>query len=220
MKKGVLISFEGMDKVGKSTQVDRLIEHLRANGIEPVAIREPGSTEVSEKIRAILADRNMVGKISSLTEFFLYSASRAQLVVESIKPAMSKGEVIITDRYYDSSTAYQGYGRGLDLDFIIDVNMKTTEGMVPDLTVLMVIEGSSIDSKEGVKRFGPDLFDDRLEREFIDFRTKVQNGYLTIAEKEPERFLVIDSSRTIAQIGKTIAARVDELLKDRDRPQE
>lgn len=216
MKKGVFISFEGMDKVGKSTQVDRLIEHLRAKGVEPVAIREPGSTEVSEKIRAILADRNMVGKISPMTEFFLYSSSRAQLVTETIKPALIRGEVVITDRYFDSSTAYQGYGRGLDLDFISMVNMATVEGMVPDLTLLLVVDDSSINSREGAKRFGPDLFDDRLEREFIDFRTKVQDGYLKIAEKEPERFLIIDSSRTISQIAKTISARVDELLKDQE----
>lgn len=216
MNKGVFISFEGMDKVGKSTQVDRLIEHLRAKGIEPVAVREPGSTEVSEKIRAILADRNMVGKISPMTEFFLYSSSRAQLLTETIKPALIRGELVITDRYFDSSTAYQGYGRGLDLDFISMVNMKTVEGIVPDLTLLLVVDDSSINSGEGAKRFGPDLFDDRLEREFIDFRTKVQDGYLKIAEKEPERFLVIDCSQTITRIAKTISSRVDELLKERE----
>ena len=216
MKKGTLISFEGMDKVGKSTQVDRLIEHLRNRGIEPVAIREPGSTEVSEKIRAILADRNMVGKISALTEFFLYSASRAQLVIETLKPALTRGEVIITDRFYDSSTAYQGYGRGLDLGFIEKVNITATGGLIPDLTVLLVIDGSAANTREGVRRFGPDLFDDRLEREFIDFRTKVQDGYKAIAEREPERFLVVDSSQTIAQVGKAIAARVDALLTGRD----
>ncbi len=216
MRQGTLISFEGMDKVGKSTQVDRLIEHLRSRGIEPLAIREPGSTEVSERIRAILADRNMTGKISPLTEFFLYSASRAQLVSEIIKPAMTRGDIIITDRYYDSSTAYQGYGRGLDLDFVQHVNFTASQGLVPDLTVLLVIEKSSISTTEGVKRFGPDLFDDRLEREFIDFRTKVQDGYLRIADEEPERFLVIDSSQTIAQIAKTIASRADLLLQARD----
>jgi len=216
MKKGILISFEGMDKVGKSTQVDHLIEYLRGKGIEPVAIREPGSTEVSEKIRAILADRNMIGKIAPLTEFFLYSASRVQLVTEIIRPALTRGEVVITDRYYDSSTAYQGYGRGLDLDFIEKVNQTASSGLRPDLTILMVIEESSIGSREGVKRFGPDLFDDRLEREFIDFRMKVQDGYLEIAKKEPDRFLMVDSSQTIPLIARVIAARADELLKGRE----
>lgn len=216
MNKGTLISFEGMDKVGKTTQVDLLIDHLRSRGIEPVAVREPGSTEASERIRAVLADRTMVGKISPLTEFLLYSASRAQLVSEIIRPALTRGEVVISDRYYDSSNAYQGYGRGLDLKFIDFVNATTSQGFVPDLTVLLVIEASSISTSEGVKRFGPDLFDDRLEREFIDFRTKVQQGYLEIAKKEPKRFMVIDSSQTIAQVAKAIAARVDGLLQKRE----
>lgn len=216
MSEGILISFEGLDKVGKTTQVDRLIEHLRTKGIEPVTVREPGSTEISERIRGILADRNMVGKISPLTEFFLYSASRAQLVAEIIKPALESGRIVITDRYYDSSTAYQGYGRGLDLEFIQSVNRAASFSFVPDLTVLLVIDNSAANSKDGARRFGPDLFDDRLEREFIEFRSKVQAGYMAIAENETDRFLVVDSSQTIAQCASAIAARVDELLKSRN----
>lgn len=216
MKKGILISFEGLDKVGKTTQVDQLIEHLRQKGIEPVAIREPGSTEISERVRAILADRNMVGKINPMAEFLLYSASRAQLVADVIRPALTRGEVVITDRYYDSSSAYQGYGRGIDLEFINTVNQAASDHLVPDLTILLYIDNSSANTKDGVKRFGPDLFDDRLEREFIDFRSKVQEGYLKIAEQEKERFLVVDSSKTIAQVAAEIAARVDELLAGRE----
>lgn len=216
MKKGMLISFEGLDKVGKTTQVDQLIEHLRQRGIEPIAVREPGSTEVSERVRAILADRTMVGKITPLAEFFLYSASRAQLVADIVKPALIRGDMVITDRYYDSSSAYQGYGRGINLEFIDRVNMAATDHLTPDLTILLVIDGSSANSKEGVRRFGPDLFDDRLEHEFIDFRSKVQDGYLKIAEREKERFLVVDGSQTVAQIAAIIAARVDELFIDRE----
>jgi len=216
MKKGLLVSFEGLDKVGKTTQVDLLIEYLRGRKIEPVAVREPGSTEVSERIRAILADRTMIGKIAPLTEFFLYSASRSQLVYDIIKPALDRGEVVITDRYYDSSTAYQGYGRGLDLEFIENVNAFATGGLTPDLTILATIDSEAANSKNGVRRFGPDLFDDRLEREFIDFRIKVQQGYFDVAEKEPERFLVVNSSQSIQQIAKTIAARVDTLLAERE----
>jgi len=216
MKKGMLISFEGLDKVGKTTQVDQLIEHLRQRGIEPIAVREPGSTEVSERVRAILADRTMVGKITPLAEFFLYSASRAQLVADIVKPALIRGDMVITDRYYDSSSAYQGYGRGINLEFIDRVNMAATDHLTPDLTILLVVDGSSANSKEGVRRFGPDLFDDRLEHEFIDFRSKVQDGYLKIAEREKERFLVVDGSQTVAQIAAIIAARVDELFIDRE----
>lgn len=191
------------------------MEHLRSKGKEPVVVREPGSTEVSERIRAILADRNMVGKIAPLTEFLLYSASRAQLVLETIKPALDEGKIVITDRYYDSSTAYQGYGRGLDLEFIDGVNATASGGMAPDLTVLLVVQGSSVNSKDNARRFGPDLFDDRLEREFIEFRKKVQDGYLAMAEKEKGRFLVIDGSQSIAKIAGIIADRVDGLLKER-----
>ncbi len=213
MKKGVLISFEGLDKVGKSTQVKQLLKHLKKSGVDPTLVREPGSTEVSERIREILADRSLVGKISPLTEFLLYSASRAQLVAETIKPALERGEVVITDRYYDSSTAYQGYGRGMDIGFIETVNMVSTDHLVPDLTILLVADKSISNSKKNIKRFSPDLFDDRLEREFLAFRKKVQAGFLKIAKREKKRFLVIDASEKKSGIAKKIAVGVDELLK-------
>ena len=212
-KKGILISLEGLDKVGKSTQVELLLKHLKKRGVEPVLVREPGSTETSERIREILADRSLVGKISPLTEFLLYSASRAQLVAETIKPALDRGEVVVADRYYDSSSAYQGYGRGIDLEFIDTVNMAATESLVPDLTILLVAKKSINDSKKNIKRFSPDLFDDRLEREFLEFRKKVQAGYLQIAKKEKKRFLVVDASEKKSEIARKIAARVDQLIR-------
>ena len=213
MKKGRLISFEGLDKVGKSTQVELLLKHLKKREVEPILVREPGSTETSERIREILADRSLVGKISPLTEFLLYSASRAQLVTEIIKPAMERGEVVVTDRYYDSSSAYQGYGRGLDLGFIDAVNEVTTDSLIPHLTILLVADKSISNSKKNIKRFSPDLFDDRLEREFLQFRKKVQAGFLKIARKEKKRFLIVDASEKKPEIAKKIAARVDRLLK-------
>ncbi len=215
MKKGLLISFEGLDKVGKSTQVELLLKHLKKKGVEPILVREPGSTETSERIREILADRSLVGKISPLTEFLLYSASRAQLVAETIKPAMDRGDVVVTDRYYDSSSAYQGYGRGIDLGFIDTVNMAATDSLVPDLTILLVADKSISNSKKNIKRFSPDLFDDRLEREFLQFRKKVQAGFLQIAKKEKKRFLIVDASEKKSEIAKKIAARIDRLLKNR-----
>jgi dTMP kinase len=215
MKKGLLISFEGLDRVGKSTQVELLLKHLKKSGVDPVLVREPGSTETSEKIREILADRSLVGKISPLTEFLLYSASRAQLVAETIKPAMERGEVVVTDRYYDSSVAYQGYGRGLDIGFIDTVNMAATDSLIPDLTILLVADKAINNTRKNIKRFSPDLFDDRLEREFLQFRKKVQAGYLKIARKEKKRFLVVDASEKKSEIARKIAARVDRLLKDR-----
>lgn len=213
MKQGLLITFEGLDKVGKSTQVEKLVDLLNSKGVKTTVVREPGSTEISEKIRKILLDKYNSGLIASMTEMLLYSAARAQLVKDVIKPKLAEGEIVIADRYYDSTTAYQGYGRGIDIEFINKVNINATGGLVPDLTVLLVIDRSSANSKEGIKRFSPTLFDDRLEREFIDFRIKVQDGFKTIAEKEPERFLVIDASYTIKTIFRKISKRVTELLE-------
>lgn len=213
MKNGILISFEGIDRVGKSTQVELLIRHLKLKDIEPLLLREPGSTDTGERIRTILADPALKGKIAPLNEFLLYSASRAQLVLEKIAPALSDGRVVIADRYYDSSSAYQGYGRGIDLDFISMVNAMATGGLVPDLTILLYAENFVANSKKGQNRFDPTLFDDRLEQEFMDFRKKVQDGFLAIAEKEKERFLVIEASEKKDLIAKKIAARVDKLLK-------
>jgi dTMP kinase len=217
MNDGILISFEGLDKVGKSTQVERLIEHLRGTGIEPILVREPGSTEVGERIRDTLADPKLNGKISPLCEFLLYSASRAQLVVEKIRPALEHGEIIIADRYYDSSSAYQGYGRGINLDFINHVNSTATQNLVPDLTILLFAENFMAPSKNIPDRFAPNLFDDRLEQEFMDFRKKVQQGFLEIAEKEKDRFLVINALEKKDQIAKKIAARVEKLIKEKRR---
>jgi dTMP kinase len=215
MKKGILVSFEGLDKVGKSTQVDRLIKHLRAKGYGPVLVREPGSTEAGERIRDILADPALKGKIVRLTEFFLYSASRAQLVAEKIEPILERGEIIIADRYYDSSTAYQGFGRGIDIKFIERVNAMATNKIVPDLTILLYAERFLPATKKSMNRFAPSLFDDRLEQEFHDFRKKVQQGFLATAEKEKDRFLVIEASEKRDQIAKKIASRVDGLLRAR-----
>jgi dTMP kinase len=216
VKKGLLISFEGLDKVGKSTQVDRLMEHLtERRKLNPILVREPGSTEVGERIRDILADPALKGKISPLCEFMLYSASRAQLVTEVISPKLFEGELVIADRYYDSSSAYQGFGRGISLDFINSVNATVTQKLAPDLTILLIAEKFVAESRKKPDRFAPNLFDDRLEQEFMDFRKKVQQGFIEIAQKEPDRFLVLDANEKREQLAKKIAARVDKLIRER-----
>jgi len=217
MSKGILISFEGLDKVGKSTQVTLLIDHLKAKKYAPILVREPGSSEVGEKVRTILADPALRGKISPLCEFFLYSASRAQLVSEKIAPCLARGEIVVADRYYDSSTAYQGFGRGIDLDFIARVNLMASNGLVPDLTILLYVENFTASSKKSANRFAPSLFDDRLEQEFLEFRKKVQHGFLEIASKEKERFLVIEASEMRGQISRKIASQVEKLLKENNK---
>ncbi len=216
MRNGILISFEGLDKVGKSTQVERLMEHLKERKkLDPVLVREPGSSETGERIREILADLALRGKISPLCEFMLYSASRAQLVTETIKPMLEAGRLVIADRYYDSSSAYQGYGRGLDLNFISTVNSTVTQNLAPDLTILLIVEKFVAESRNAPDRFAPNLFDDRLEQEFLQFRRKVQQGFVEIAEREKERFLVLDANEKRDQIAKKICTRVDKLIKDR-----
>jgi dTMP kinase len=216
LRNGILISFEGLDKVGKSTQVERLMEHLKERRkLDPVLVREPGSSETGERIREILADLALRGKISPLCEFMLYSASRAQLVTETIKPMLEAGRLVIADRYYDSSSAYQGYGRGLDLNFISTVNSTVTQNLAPDLTILLIVEKFVAESRNAPDRFAPNLFDDRLEQEFLQFRRKVQQGFVEIAEREKERFLVLDANEKRDQIAKKICTRVEKLIKDR-----
>ncbi|OGC90372.1 MAG: dTMP kinase [candidate division Zixibacteria bacterium RBG_16_53_22] len=217
MKRGFLISFEGLDKVGKSTQVELLMKHLNSKGHDPVLVREPGSSAAGERIRTILADPELKGKIAPLCEFLLYSASRAQLVAETISPMLEKGEIVIADRFYDSSTAYQGYGRGIDLGIISHVNAWVTGGLIPDLTILLYVEKFAAANRKANNRFAPSLFDDRLEQEFLGFRKKVQQGFLEIATREKERFLVIEASEKKDQIARKIATRVDRMLRARTK---
>ncbi len=215
MSRGLFITFEGLDKVGKSTQVEKLAEYLTGKNLKPVIIREPGSTELSEKIRNILLDKTNAGKITPMAEFMLYSAARAQLVMDIIRPAISEGKVIICDRYYDSSVAYQGYGRGLDIGFIDHVNRGVSDNIAPDLTILLAADHDKMKSDNNFRRFEPGPGDDRLERESNEFKARVQTGFLKIAEKNPERFLVVDGFESIEKISGIIIAQVDRLLKDR-----
>lgn len=218
MENGIFITFEGLDRVGKSTQINELVKYLDKKKFKYVLIREPGSTKISEKIRKILKDPSNIGKISPMTEFLLYSAARAQLVEDVIKPSLEKNKIVICDRFYDSSTAYQAYGRGLDIDFVKSTNNLVSGEIIPDLTILLTIELSSKKYVKNSKRFEPDLFDDRLEKEFMEFREKVQEGYLKIVKNEKERFLVIDASQSIKQIAKQVSSRIDSLLKLKGKP--
>jgi dTMP kinase len=211
VKKGLFITFEGLDKVGKSTQVDRLVGYLESRKIKVILVREPGSTEISEQIRNILLDKDNSGKISPLTELLLYNAARAQLVESVIMPALENGEIVISDRFYDSTTAYQGYGRGIDIGLIDSVNMAATGNLVPDLTILLSV-GPIREVISNHKRFQASSSDDRLERESLEFRERVREGFLEIAKKEPERFLVVDAEDTVVKIAAKIATQVERLL--------
>jgi len=183
---GLFLTFEGVEGSGKSSRCRNLLKALRSARCETVFTREPGGPDVSERIRSVLLDTELV--VPPLTELMLYFAGRAANVDLVIKPALERGSVVVCDRYSDATMAYQGYGRGLPLGKILQANNLATGGLVPDMTVLM-----DLDPEEGFRRMnlsGRKL--DRIEMEKIDFHRRVRNGYLELARAEPGRFLVVD----------------------------
>jgi len=187
MDKGLFVTFEGIDGCGKTTQVTALKNSLESKGTKVVVIREPGATLIGEKIRSILLDKANYG-MSSETEVLLYEAARAQIVNEVIRPALHAGEVVICDRFYDSSVAYQGYARGLPLESIDSLNRFATGGLEPDLTFLLDLPAAAawerMNGREGAH--------DRLEIEGLGFMEKVRAGYLELAGKHA-RIIKLDA---------------------------
>lgn len=196
MSKGLFITFEGSDGAGKSTQIQLAKEYLESIGINPIMTREPGGTSISEKLRDILLDKEN-SEMSPIAEMMIYASARAQLVAEVIRPAMARGEVVVCDRYIDSSIAYQGYGRGLG-SMVEEVNKVAIDGMMPDITFFL-----DLDPAVGRSRIQSDAMD-RLEQEKLDFHYRVYNGYKAVAEADPERVAVIDASRSIEEISAEI----------------
>jgi dTMP kinase len=202
----MFLTFEGLDCSGKSTQASLLVEDLQASGATAVhLIREPGGTAISERLRAILLDRSTLG-LSDLAELFLFSAARAQLVREVILPALGRGEIVVCDRFHDSTEAYQGYGRGLDLDAVRRINALATSGAEPDLTVLIDIPVAEVDRR----RFSSGAGRDRMEDTGAAFFTRVRDGYLAMARAHPERILVMDGMREVGEIARDIRRAVAE----------
>jgi len=200
---GNLITFEGIDFCGKSVQIQKLVTRLKKENTNFHLIREPGGTIIAEKIRdALLAIEDET--MSPLSEYLLYSAARAQVVKEKILPPLKQGSLVICDRFYDSSTAYQGYGRKIDLELIHKINHVATQGLKPHLTFFLDID---LDEMERRKRAVQGKLD-RMEREAKTFFENVRNGYLEIIKHEPERFYVIDGSSTIASIADEIWKQV------------
>lgn len=192
---GFLISFEGLDFSGKSLQANFLKESLLARKLPVAFFREPGGTEISERIREVLLDTKNLG-MHPETEVLLYSAARAQIVSEGIIPHLTRGGIVICDRFYDSTTAYQGYGRQIDLNFIKKMNIFATKHVKPDLTFLLDLDPASAlkRSEKGNETL------DRLESETLEFHTRVREGYLRIARAEKQRFVVIDGKQSIEAI--------------------
>jgi dTMP kinase len=205
-RRGVLITFEGVEGSGKSTQAERLANRLAALGVPLLCTREPGGTEIGEAIREVLLDpkhRAMHG----LTELFLYLASRNQLVREKVLPAMAAGSVVVLDRFADSSTAYQGAGRELGLKPVARFNKLATAALKPDLTVLVDVPVGVGQERKGTSTL------DRMEEERVEFHERVREGYLQIARRAPGRFKVVDGSLPADELERVVFRHVEELLK-------
>lgn len=196
--KGIFISFEGIEGTGKSTQTRLLSKYLRGKGFSVTQTEEPGGTIISLKIRELLLSLDSRG-MDAVTELLLYNASRVQHIKEVIIPALKKGNIVITDRFSDSTVAYQGYGRGIDLKLIDSLDMISTGRLRPDFTILL-----DIDVETGLRRNRRINKSDRLELEDIFFHEKVRKGFINIAAEEPERVKLVDSSGKIEEVHEKI----------------
>jgi dTMP kinase len=190
----MFVTFEGVDGSGKTTQAKLLQVRLEADGTEAVLTREPGGTELGEKLRDLVLHG---GHVAPWAEALLYAASRAQLVEEVIRPALGRGAAVICDRYVDSSVAYQGVARGLGLERVLDLNLAAVEGLMPDRTFLLLLDPSSIRGRLPGQR-------DRLEREGDDFHARVDTGYRQLAERFPERIVVLDAARSPEELAEEV----------------
>lgn len=204
---GAFIVFEGGDGAGKSTQAALLAEHLGRAGRTVLRTREPGGTEIGEKLRGLILDHGH-GTVDARCEALMFAASRAAHVEQVIRPALASGTVVVCDRYVDSSVAYQGVGRGLGVDDVLAVNRWATGSLLPDLTVLL-----DVDAEAGRRRrTAASGAEDRLESEPDDFHARNRRAFLDLAEAEPDRYLVLDAAAGIDELAARIAARVDALL--------
>ena len=199
------ISFEGLDFSGKSTQITMLIDSLKRAGQDVLLIREPGGTEISEKIRSLLLDKNHM-KMTDVCEVLLYSAARHQLVSEKIKASLDHGTFVIADRYVDSTTAYQGYGRQLPMPFIEQLNFVATEDLMPSITFYLDIDLNTLNQRKKSRNTETD----RLESQESVFYERIRKGYLKIAELNTSRIVVLNGTLNIEKIKNTIWEFVSE----------
>lgn len=201
----LFITFEGGEGCGKSVQARALYKRLSELAIPVVLTHEPGGTSLGKKLARWLKWAQDTD-VSPLAELLLFNTSRTQLVAEVIHPNLEKGKIVICDRYTDSTTAYQSYGRGLDLDMVKAINNAATQGLKPSLTVLLDISAEEGLARKKTKR------QDRFEREDVAFHQRVREGYLKLAASEPERWLVVDATQSKRKIAEIIWQRVSQLL--------
>jgi dTMP kinase len=206
---GKLISFEGSEGSGKSTQIAILAAHFQKAGRDVISTREPGGTEIGEQIRNIIVHNSKGDEMCAETELLLFSAARAQLVREVIAPALTRGTIVLSDRYLDSSTVYQGIGRNLAADPVAQINRFAVGNVMPDITIVI-----DVPTELGLSRIRQRASDlpDRMERENIDFYQKIREGYLLLAKSMPDRFAVVDGSHDQDAVAKKILAAVKERI--------
>ncbi|HLW61542.1 MAG TPA: dTMP kinase [bacterium] len=212
--RGIFITLEGPEGAGKTTQGRLLADYLRGGGREVVCVREPGGTAIGERIRTLLLDPAHCD-MTPCTEMLLFAASRAQLVREVVVPALRAGRWVVCDRFVDASLAYQGVGRGLDVEVVRSVNAAATDGLAPDLTVLLDIDPATglararakTDVSARTRGAG-----DRMEQEVLAFHQRVREGFLSLAQKEPQRIAVIDARGPVGAVQDQIRRVVVEML--------
>lgn len=208
MKQGFLLSIEGPDGSGKSTLIQELASHFSDTGREVVITREPGGARIAEQIREILLNPDH-GEMEAKTELLLYMASRRQHLVEKVLPALERGALVVMDRFIDSSVAYQGYGRGLDLEGIHWLNQFATDGKNPDLTLLL-----DLPAEQGLARIQANRSEDvdRLDQEDLSWHQRVREGYLQLLEENPDRLVKVDASVDLPEVLDQALQRIAERL--------
>jgi dTMP kinase len=200
----MFITFEGIDGVGKSTQIDLVQTWLESKGLDYIRSFEPGGTELGQEIRHLLLHRK--GDVSARSEALLYAADRAHHVATKIKPALEAGKVVLGDRYFDSSVAYQGAARELDLNEVREISLWAIDRLLPDVTILLDLDAEKAMQRRSQTGTGPD----RLEQEKVDFFERAREAYLTLAKNEPDRFVVLDASESVQQISEKLISELEK----------
>lgn len=205
---GLFITLEGLEGSGKTTQQEYIVNELKARGFDVLLTREPGATRLGKKIRQLLLDPDW-SEMTPRAEILLFAADRAQHVEEIVKPALKAGKIVISDRYYDSNLAYQGYGRGLNIELVKKINLWAVDYLKPDLTFFLdlpVEVGLARARAQSVDKLG-----DRLEREELNFYQRIRAGYLELA-KDSDRFRIIDANRTIEEVKTDILDEIEGMI--------
>ncbi len=207
----MFITFEGGEGAGKSTAIKKVVEKLESEGYQIVLTREPGGTPISEEIRNIILDKKNT-EMDERTEALLYAASRRQHIVEKILPSVKEGKIVLCDRFLDSSLAYQGHARGIGIDKVLEMNLFATEGLEPDLTFFF-----DLDPEKGLERIAANSSREvnRLDVEKLSFHKKVREGFLMLAKRFEQRFVVIDASKDKDSVFQDVYSAIEERLKTR-----